>query len=197
MEILRLSSPASALRLSAFVKSGMSIFTVMRSRYLWQKVSAYWMPRVVKGMAVALLATRAAAVLGLDISSDATAHAAVRYARSRPNLSFQVEDVSALEAMPDASFDLICSFETLEHLQAQEAMLKGFRRLLAPGGLLLVSTPDKKNYSDIPGFRNEHHVRELYRDEFEGMVKAEFSNVRIYAHKLAFQSLLWSIDGDE
>jgi len=149
-----------------------------------------------EGYGSALLATRAAAVLGLDISSDATAHAAVRYARSRPNLSFQVEDVSALEAMPDASFDLICSFETLEHLQAQEAMLKGFRRLLAPGGLLLVSTPDKKNYSDIPGFRNEHHVRELYRDEFEGMVKAEFSNVRIYAHKLAFQSLLWSIDGD-
>ena len=61
-----------------------------------------------EGYGSALLATRAAAVLGLDISSDATAHAAVRYARSRPNLSFQVEDVSALEAMPDASFDLIC-----------------------------------------------------------------------------------------
>jgi 2-polyprenyl-3-methyl-5-hydroxy-6-metoxy-1,4-benzoquinol methylase len=40
--------------------------------------------------------------------------------------------VTALDQLPDTSFDVIVSFETLEHVQAQERMLAGFRRLLRP-----------------------------------------------------------------
>ena len=148
-----------------------------------------------EGYGGALLATCASQVLGLDISAETISHANNRYARQHANLSFQQADVAALDALPSSSFDLICSFETLEHLQAQEAMLAGFRRLLAPGGVLLVSTPDRHNYSEVPGFNNEHHVRELYRHEFEAMLAKEFLEIRLYAHKLAFQSLLWSLDG--
>lgn len=149
-----------------------------------------------EGYGSALLARCARHVLGVDISIEAISHANKRYAAQQANLSFRQADVAALDALPSASFDLICSFETLEHLQAQEAMLAGFRRLLAPGGVLLVSTPDRHNYSDVPGFKNEHHVRELYRPEFEAMLATEFREVRLYAHKLAFQSLLWSLDGE-
>ena len=149
-----------------------------------------------EGYGSALLARCARHVLGVDISIEAISHANKRYAAQQENLSFRQADVAALDALPSASFDLICSFETLEHLQAQEAMLAGFRRLLAPGGVLLVSTPDRHNYSDVPGFKNEHHVRELYRPEFEAMLATEFREVRLYAHKLAFQSLLWSLDGE-
>ena len=54
---------------------------------------------------------------------------------SEPEASELVEsaDVTALDALPDASFDTIVSFETLEHVEAQERMLAGFARLLAPG----------------------------------------------------------------
>jgi SAM-dependent methyltransferase len=149
-----------------------------------------------EGYGSALLVRCARHVLGVDISIEAISHANKRYAAQQANLSFRQADVAALDALPSASFDLICSFETLEHLQAQEAMLAGFRRLLAPGGVLLVSTPDRHNYSDVPGFKNEHHVRELYRPEFEAMLATEFREVRLYAHKLAFQSLLWSLDGE-
>ena len=148
-----------------------------------------------EGYGSSLLATAAGSVLGLDISAQAITHATNRYAGQRPNLAFQQADVAALDVMPSGRFDVICSFETLEHLHAQESMLAGFRRLLAPGGMLLVSTPDKHNYSDLPGFNNEHHVRELYRDEFETMLSREFRNVRLYAHKLVFQSMVWSLDG--
>jgi len=148
-----------------------------------------------EGYGSSLLATAAGSVLGLDISAQAVTHATNRYAGQRANLAFQQADVAALEAMPSGTFDVICSFETLEHLHAQESMLAGFRRLLAPGGILLVSTPDKHNYSDLTGFNNEHHVRELYRDEFEAMLLREFRHVRLYAHKLAFQSMVWSLDG--
>ncbi len=146
-----------------------------------------------EGYGSALLATVASSVMGLDISEQTIAHAAARYGEAAA-LSFRCADVAALDGYADGSFDLIVSFETLEHLYAQEAMLDGFARLLAPGGVLLVSTPDRRTYSDIPGFRNEHHVRELYRDEFEALLVARFPQRRLYAQKLLFQGVLWRVD---
>jgi len=146
-----------------------------------------------EGYGSALLARCAASVLGLDLADGAVTHARQRYG-SAPNLRFDQADVTALEAYPDSSFDLIVSFETLEHVQEQARMLDGFVRLLAPGGVLLVSTPDRYQYSDVTGFRNEHHVRELYRDEFEALLSARFACHRLFAQKLLFQSALWRLD---
>lgn len=143
-----------------------------------------------EGYGSAMLAAKAASVLGLDVSAEAVAHARNRYGR-RPNLAFAIADVTRLDHLPDASFDLIVSFETLEHVEAQEAMLDSFARLLAPGGMLLVSTPDKRVYSELAGFRNEFHVRELYRDEFEQMLAARFAHQRLFGQKLLFQSVMW------
>jgi SAM-dependent methyltransferase len=137
-----------------------------------------------------MLATVAGTVLGLDIGSEAIEHARQRYG-SRSNLAFDIADCTRLDHLPDASFDLIVSFETLEHVAAQESMLDGFARLLSPDGILLLSTPDKRTYSDLTGFVNEHHVRELYRDEFEALIDARFRHRRLFGQKLLFQSVLW------
>lgn len=145
-----------------------------------------------EGYGSALLADAAEEVLGLDISPQAIAHARARYG-TRANLRFDVADCTALDHLPSASFDLIASFETLEHVEAQERMLDGFARLLKPGGLLLVSTPDKRNYSDIPGTVNEYHVRELYRDQFEALLASRFAAHRLFGQKLLFQSALWDV----
>jgi SAM-dependent methyltransferase len=149
-----------------------------------------------EGYGSALLATRAASVLGADISEHAIAHARERYGAA-PNLDFAVADCTALEGLPARSFDLIVSFETLEHVAAQERMLDRFAELLAPEGVLLISTPDKRTYSDLAGFHNEHHVRELYRPEFEAMLDARFAAKRLYAQKLLFQSVLWELGGSQ
>lgn len=140
-----------------------------------------------------LAAAGATQVLGIDLAADVIAHARRRYPRA--NLSFCAADVTNLHALRDASFDLIVSFETLEHVQAQERMLDGFARLLAADGLLLVSTPDKAQYSDACGQTNPFHVRELYRAQFEQLLTARFAYVRLYAQKLLFQSALWALDG--
>ena len=146
-----------------------------------------------EGYGSALLARRAASVLGVDVSQQAVDHARLRY--PAPNLRFETADVTALDHLPAGSVDLIASFETLEHLQPQERMLDGFARLLSDDGLLLVSTPDKRTYTDATGFANEHHVRELYRPEFEAMLAARFPAFRLYGQKLVFQSALWALDG--
>lgn len=145
-----------------------------------------------EGYGAALMADVASAVVGLDVSKETVVHARQRYG-SRRNLSFDVADCTRLDHLPAASFDLITSFETLEHVEAQERMLDGFARLLKPDGVLLVSTPDKRNYSDIPGTVNPYHVRELYRDEFETLLGERFAAFRLFGQKLVFQSALWDV----
>ena len=146
-----------------------------------------------EGYGSALLAAAGARVLGIDIDAGTVAHARRRYA-GVPDLRFDVADATALDALPDASFNLVTSFETLEHVDAQERLLDGFARLLAPGGVLLVSTPDKGEYTDRTGDTNPHHVRELYRDGFEALLAARFPARRLYGQKLLFQSVLWRLD---
>lgn len=148
-----------------------------------------------EGYGSAMLATLATSVVGVDIDTTTVEHASARYA-GKPNLTFRCDDVTALDALPEASFDLVTCFETLEHVEAQEALLAGFARLLAPGGTLLVSSPDKAEYSDARGFQNEFHVRELYRDELQTLLDKHFPHVRLFAQKLLFQSVLWALDGD-
>ena len=147
-----------------------------------------------EGYGSALLADVASSVVGVDISDDTVAHAKSRYG-TRANLRFQRGDCTALD-VGDAAFDVIVSFETLEHVAAQEALIAGFARALAPEGILIVSSPDKKTYTDDRGFSNAFHVRELYRDELLNLLRPQFPFVRLYGQKLLFQSAIWNLDGD-
>jgi SAM-dependent methyltransferase len=146
-----------------------------------------------EGYGSALLARTAASVVGVDIDAASIAHARERYG-ARERLGFEVGDATALDVDP-ASFDLIVSFETLEHVVEQERMLAGFARALTDDGVLVISSPDKRAYSEVAGFRNEFHTRELYRDELLALLKPHFPAVRLYGQKLLFQSAIWSQDG--
>lgn len=145
-----------------------------------------------EGYGSAVLAQSATTVLGLDIDPAAVAHARSRYA-ALANLRYEQADATRLQ-LPAGSFDLVVSFETLEHVEAQEELLDGLSHALADDGLLVISSPDKANYSDAAGFRNEYHVRELYRDEFEQVLRRRFPYIRLYAQRLLFQSAIWSLD---
>ncbi len=146
-----------------------------------------------EGYGSALLADVAASVTGVDISADAIAHAKSRYGTTA-NLQFRCDDCTQLSFAPN-TFDLVVSFETLEHVEAQESLVAGFARSLSVEGILVISSPDKKTYSDERGFSNEFHVRELYRDELLNLLRAHFPFVRLYGQKLLFQSAIWNLDG--
>lgn len=146
-----------------------------------------------EGFGSALLADNAASVLAIDIDTASIEHARQRYA-IHDNLDFRLDDVTQLDALADGSFDVIVSFETLEHVMDHDRMMAGFRRLLKADGILLISTPDKKNYSDVPGVVNPHHVRELYFSEFSELLGRHFHASKIYTQKLLFQSSLSALD---
>jgi SAM-dependent methyltransferase len=145
-----------------------------------------------EGFGSAALARVAHQVTGLDISAQAIVHAQARYGNVA-NLRYIQGDCTRLE-LPPASFDLAISIETLEHVAAQEDMVAGFARVLADDGVFIVSSPDKRTYSDITGFHNEFHVRELYREELLALLKTHFPEVRLFGQKLLFQSAIWSLD---
>lgn len=145
-----------------------------------------------EGYGSALLARGAQSVLGLDISPAAVAHARARYA-DQANLRYEQADATRLQ-LPAGAFDLVVSFETLEHVEAQDELLDGLCHALADDGLLVISSPDKATYGEAAGFRNEFHVRELYRHEFEQLLRARFPHVRLYAQRLLFQSAVWALD---
>jgi ubiquinone/menaquinone biosynthesis C-methylase UbiE len=144
-----------------------------------------------EGYGSAMLAGKASSVEGVDISGEAVAHARKRYGQ-HANLQFQVADCTSLP-FADDEFDRVVSFETLEHLEAQEQLLQEFRRVLKPDGLLVLSSPDKAIYTDQLKTDNEFHVKELYRHELEELIARHFPAFRLLGQKLMFHSAIWSL----
>jgi SAM-dependent methyltransferase len=145
-----------------------------------------------EGYGSAMLALSGASVEGVDVSEQAIGHAQQRYGHL-PGLAFQVADCTRLPYADD-TFDRVVSFETLEHLAEQDQLLAEFRRVLKPGGFLLLSSPDKAVYNDAQENVNEFHVRELYRDELEALIGRHFPACRLLGQKLMFHSAIWSLD---
>jgi 2-polyprenyl-3-methyl-5-hydroxy-6-metoxy-1,4-benzoquinol methylase len=105
-----------------------------------------------EGYGSALLATVAASVTGVDVSPQAIEHARSRY--SGNSLEYRVADCLDLP-FDDGTFDCVVSFETLEHLEAHDGLMKEFRRVLKPKGFLIISSPDKAVYTDRQKNENE------------------------------------------
>jgi ubiquinone/menaquinone biosynthesis C-methylase UbiE/uncharacterized coiled-coil DUF342 family protein len=97
-------------------------------------------------------------VVGIDQSHSAIKYAQANYGDSDHGLEFRVGELpKALDEIPDNSFDLIASFETLEQLTDPNALLAAFHRILRPGGRLIVSVPNK--WTDETGKDpNPHHL---------------------------------------
>ena len=140
-----------------------------------------------EGYGAALLGRQAAHVTGVDLSPDAIAHARAAYASDRVEF---LEGSCTRLPVADASIDVAVSFETLEHIREQEEFVDELARVLKPGGVLLLSCPNRREYSDERGFSNEFHVKELYRDELEALVKRRFAEVAWYGQRPSFFSLI-------
>ena len=144
-----------------------------------------------EGYGAALLAKSAAHAIGLDVDPAAIDHARTTYA-GRARLQYEQGSVAAIP-LPDASVDVVVSFETIEHLPAadQPAMIAEFERVLAPGGLLLISSPNRKVYSDDTGYSNPYHLHELYRDGFAALLAARFPHQRWFRQARLVASAIW------
>lgn len=131
------------------------------------------------GYGSSALASAAASVYALDLSPAAVA--AAREAYSRPNLHYVAAAAQRIP-FPDRTFDLIVAFEVLEHLSDWPLLLAEARRLLAPGGQFIVSTPNKDYYADSrgPAGANPYHVHEFSYPEFRDALSEQFPSVSLF-----------------
>lgn len=112
----------------------------LRSRFLLERVTAG--ERVLdvgcgEGWFASELARAGVRVVGIDIAEEP-----LRRARERdPGLDLRLVGADGAWPIEDASFDAVWAGETIEHVADTAGWLSEARRVLAPGGRLLLSTP--------------------------------------------------------
>jgi SAM-dependent methyltransferase len=147
-----------------------------------------------EGYGSALLAERAAQVVGVDANPAAHEHARLRY--TAPNLRFERDLVERFEA--GAPWDAIVFLQTIEHVPEPGRLLTRFAGLLAPGGVAYVSTPNRLTLAPPGAERsgNPWHLREYTAAEYGALLAPHFSQVellglfharRLRAHELALR----------
>jgi SAM-dependent methyltransferase len=106
-------------------------------------------------------------VVAIDrISPDPRArHADVRYLRA---------DADQIPVVADA-FDIVVSFQVIEHLADPTAYLKSIAHMTRPGGVALITTPNLAT-SDR---ENPFHIHEYEADELTRLLEGYFDDVEM------------------
>lgn len=124
------------------------------------------------------IAASCASVVGVDVSAEAVDFARSRYAA--PNLEFR--QLPPVEQAPlpfaDGSFDVVLSFQVIEHVPSPAAYLSEVRRVLSEDGVFIVATPDRTSRL-LPRQRpwNRYHVYEWAPRDFDRLVLEHFGRV--------------------
>jgi SAM-dependent methyltransferase len=128
------------------------------------------------GYGAASIGEQAEHVVGVDVDGDAVAFAQQRY--SRANVSFSRIEAGKELPFADNSFDVVLSFQVIEHVRDDGGYLKEAHRVLRPGGVVVLVTPDRQHRL-MPGQRpwNRWHVREYSGAQLERKVGQHFEIV--------------------
>lgn len=128
------------------------------------------------GYGAAELAHGASQVTGVDLSGEA-----LEYARAHHRLDNLTFTAGSCLALPfgAASFDVVAAFEVIEHLENPERFIAESARVLKPGGLFIVSTPNKRYYAESRAAvgPNPFHQEEFDVDEFRKALAEAFPHV--------------------
>ncbi|QFY88682.1 methyltransferase domain-containing protein [Magnetovirga frankeli] len=111
----------------------------------------------------------ASEIVAVDRSGDALVMAKTYY--DHPAIRWVESDAYRVGEVITGQFDVVCSFETLEHLPRDADFLRLIARMMKPGGLLYVSTPNE----DVMGFDHEsfpYHVRHYTSNEFRQLLES-------------------------
>ena len=116
-------------------------------------------------------------ITGIDYSKDAVQYAKDKYKNN--NLSFLVMDAKEIGKLNE-KFDIVCSFQNIEHIEDTDSLLKNVAQILDENGIFICSTCNKKDASpnqETP--LNKFHVKEYLWLEFMGLLTKYFKSVEM------------------
>ncbi len=122
-------------------------------------------------------------VLGMDISREAVQYSIENF--KHENNRFIVGDILS-QPIQTGLADLAVAFEILEHIELHDKFIRELKRIMKPGGMLLISTPDIDHYK----IDNAFHVRELTYSQFTALLKSFFKNVLILNQSALYASVI-------
>jgi SAM-dependent methyltransferase len=142
-----------------------------------------------EGYGTDVLATRAARVTGVDANPEAHEHAKAKY--TKPGVAFERDLVQTWNKPVDA----VVFLQTIEHVEDPGEVLEHFKRILRPGGVAYVSTPNVLTLApegaDKSG--NPWHIKEYRPEEYTALCEAHFERVEMlglfHARKLKLHEL--------
>ena len=129
-----------------------------------------------------MLSEDAGFVVGVDIDPACVRHASSKY--SGKSLRFVEGSITDVPTDARDLYDVIVCFEALEHIDEHDKLMDEVKELLKPDGVFIVSTPDKRTYSDRPDYHNPFHVKELYQDEFRDLLSKKFGCISLYGQRV-------------
>ena len=118
-----------------------------------------------------IMAEKAKKVYGVDIDRESVAYAKKNYGRS--NIEFLQGSAETIP-LENHSADTVVTFETVEHIKKYHQFLREIKRVLKPGGLVIVSTPNDTEFSE----NNHFHWHEFKYKELHELLGKYFKNVQ-------------------
>lgn len=133
-----------------------------------------------------LLSQTAAHVTGVDVDKDTVQFAQKEFASN--NVTYRCAD-ACNTGMGSDSIECIVSFETVEHISTYRAFLAEMKRVLKPGGQMIISTPNRFICSpQLQKPLHEHHVIEWSLDEFKALLEEFFLVEEVHVQKFRWSS---------
>ncbi|MDL5050864.1 class I SAM-dependent methyltransferase [Oscillatoria amoena NRMC-F 0135] len=124
-----------------------------------------------EGRGVELILQKADRFTAVDKIEEALAGLREKF----PQAKFVAMNLPPLTGLPDNSFDCVISFQVIEHIKDDRLFLHEVNRVLKPGGVALITTPNRK----LSLTRNPWHVREYLAYELKELAEGVFTHVEL------------------
>ncbi len=149
-----------------------------------------------EGYGSSVLGRTAREVVGVDANPEAHEHAKARYTTEHVRFARDLVETFAEPC------DAVVFLQTIEHVRNPDEVLEHFKSLLAPDGLVVLSTPNLLTLAPEGAEKSENpwHIKEYRPEEFRALCEAHFGHVELYglfharklaAHAFAIERLGW------
>jgi len=117
----------------------------------------------------------AESVVGIDIDAETIEKAKELF--QAENLEYYTSNAENVDFLDEKSFDIVVSFETLEHVDEPEKYLHEIKRVVKDDGVVIISCPNDHYYYPTEAITNPYHKRKYTFDEFVDLTQGILGDV--------------------